>query len=155
MQTHELANHLACIEDHLLRSHWDSWDFELTNTTHLYSPWSNPPLPEVKPGDRVIAKFILKDKARHPVAFCLAEIEAANPPYNRLEKDFLKILAEFHASLEQLPIAMYTYRGWSWDHLNLAKDEGWREGDPHQAMPLDEHLVHEMLTHGVPESALG
>ncbi|NIP19465.1 MAG: hypothetical protein GWM87_15875 [Xanthomonadales bacterium] len=146
MQVHELANHLACIEDHLLRCHWDSWEFELTNTTHLYSPWSNPPLPEVQPSDRVIAKYILRDQARHPMVFCLAELEEDNTPEGRRDKEFLKILASFHATLEELPVAMYTFRGWSWDYANVGAGEDWHENAPYLSSPLEERFVHELWT---------
>jgi hypothetical protein len=151
MQHHELANHLACIEDHLLRCHWDSWEFELTNTTHLYSPWSNPPLPNVKPSDRLIAKYILRNRARHPVAFCLAELEEDNLPEIELERDFLKTLAEFHASLEQLPFAMYTYRGWSWDYMNIAAGADWHKDEAHFSVPLEERFVDEIVHRGIPK----
>ena len=144
MQHDELTKHLACIEDHLLLWHWDSWDFELTNTTNLYAPWSNPPISQVKPNDRVIAKYILKDKARKPVAFCLAEIQAEDLAEMKPEEEFHKSLASFHASLEQLPVAMYTYRGWVWDYMNIAAGEDWHEDDPHRSVPLDPFFVEEL-----------
>jgi hypothetical protein len=144
MQHHELAKHLACIEDHLMRWNWDSWDFELTNTTNLYSPWSNPPIPQVQPNDRLIAKYILKNKARQPVAFCLAELESESLDEIKPEEEFHKTLASFHAVLEDLPVAMYTHRGWVWDYVNIAKGEDWHEDDPHLSVPLDPHFVDEL-----------
>jgi hypothetical protein len=155
MQTPELARYLAGIEDHLLRCGWDSWEFELTNTTHLYAPWSSPPLPQVKPSDRVVAKYVLRDKARHPVVFCLAEFADEHLPDTPPEREFLKILASFHASLEELPVAMYTHRGETWDYVNLAGGEDWHTDEAFTPVPLAERCVHELAVkaHSAPGPA--
>lgn len=145
MLNHELSKHLACIEDHLMRWNWDSWDFELTNTTNLYAPWSDPPFTEVKPNDRVMAKYVLRNKARQPVAFCLAELEAEKLTDIGAEEEFHKSLAGFHAELEDLPVAMYTHRGWVWDYVNIAAGERWHEDDPHVSVPLDLQFVDELV----------
>jgi hypothetical protein len=145
MQNYQLAHHLSSIEDLLLQGDWHSWDFELTNTTNLYAPWSNPPLPDVTHSDRVIARYILKNKAGHPVAFCVAEVEAEDLQEIESEREFHKSLAEFHAALEQLPIAMYTYRGLTWDYMNIAADEDWHGETPPLSEPLNASFV-EVIT---------
>ena len=147
MKHEELGRHLACIEDHLMRWGWDAWDFELTNTTHLYAPWSNPPVTEVQPDDRVIAQYTLKSRTRHPVAFCLAELESDRPDEIAGQEDFLKILAHFHATLQQLPVAMYTHRGWVWDYVNIAADGDWHEDDPHESVPLNPQFIDDLPKH--------
>ena len=144
MQHHELAKHLACIEDHLMRWGWHSWDFDLTDTTQLYAPWSNPPLSETRPNERIVATYVLKNKVRLPVAFCVAELEADRLDDIREEETFQKELAKFHASLQELPMAMYTHRGWVWDYMNMAEGEDWHEDDPHLSVPLDPQFVEKM-----------
>jgi hypothetical protein len=144
MQNYQLAHHLSSIEDLLLKSDWSSWDFELTTTTHLYAPWSNPPLPDVTHTDRVIARYILKNKDGHPVVFCVAEVETEDSPEIETEREFHKSLAEFHAALEQLPIAMYTYRGLTWDYMNIAADEDWHGEHPPLSEPLKAGFVEQV-----------
>ena len=147
MKHEELTRHLACIEDHLMRWGWEAWDFELTNTTHLYAPWSNPPITRAKPNDRLLAQYVLKNKTHHAVAFCIAELESENLDEIRDEEAFHKILAHFHATLQQLPVAMYTHRGWVWDWVNIAADEDWHEDDPHLSTPLDPSFIDELPKH--------
>ncbi len=144
MQHHEMAQRLAFIEDLLMQAQWEAWDFELTNTTHLYAPWSSPPLPEVEPSDQVIARYTLKDNHRHPVVFCVAELVEHGRPGIRSEREFLRKLARFHAELEQLPVAMYTCRGESWDYVNLAAGEDWQGDALLLPKPLEEAFVHDI-----------
>ena len=58
------------------------------------------------------------------------------------------LLASFRATLEQLPLAMYTHRGWVWDYQHTARGSEWHEEDPHLSSPLDPTFVDRLIHPG-------